>query len=395
MNPVSDFYGSALDQAQVSYVLPNLTNVITPLLAIYGDHVAHNIQTTIALLGNKPARWRPHLKTAKLSYVMRMLVGQGVEAVKCSTTLELLRACEAGFKDILLAYPITGSSCGRVREIAEAFPQIAVSVLVDSEQHLNRWVGGRVAVFLDIDPGMKRTGVPQENLKQISHLAQQAVSAGVLFRGLHYYDGHLNDADIQTRTEKAHAGYDHLLKIVLLLESQGIPIGEVVTTGTPAFPCALSYTGFAGASFIHRLSPGTVVYGDQSSRASLPSGFGYRQAALVLSRVVSATESGRFTCDAGHKSVSVDAGVPNCEINGWVGLIPLKPTEEHLPVSVAPGALAPELGEILYLVPRHICPTVNNFSHALLIREGKIAGVEEVSARGHEGPMWRNDLQLG
>jgi D-serine deaminase-like pyridoxal phosphate-dependent protein len=389
MDSLSDVPTSVLDHPVADYSIRDLSDVLTPALAIYADNVAHNIQTTIALLGNDPARWRPHLKTAKLSYVMQMLAAQGVEAVKCATTLELLRACEAGFKDVLLAYPITGSSCGRVLQIADASPEIAVSVLVDSERHVNQWAESRVGVFLDIDPGMKRTGIPQENLEQISQVAQQAVNAGVLFRGLHYYDGHLSDANIQTRTAKAHAGYDHLLKIVLLLESQGIPIGEVITTGTPTFPCALLYSGFARASFIHRLSPGTVVYGDQGSRASLPPAFGYRPAALVLSRVVSATAPGRFTCDAGHKSVSVDAGVPNCEINGWAGLVPLAPTEEHLPVSVGPGALVPELGEILYLVPRHVCPTVNNFSHALLIRNGEIAGVEEVSARGHEGPLWR------
>jgi D-serine deaminase-like pyridoxal phosphate-dependent protein len=120
----------------------------------------------------------------------------------------------------------------------------------------------------------------------------------------------------------------------------------------------------------------------------LPSSFGYRPAALVLSRVVSTSVAGRVACDAGHKAVSVDAGVPNCVVLGWEGLVPLHPSEEHLPISVAAGAATPALGEILYLVPKHVCPTVNNFSQALIVEDGEVAGVEAVSARGREGPIW-------
>jgi hypothetical protein len=42
---------------------------------------------------------------------------------------------------------------------------------------------------------------------------------------------------------------------------------------------------------------------------------------------------------------------------------------------------------VLYLLPRHICPTVNNFDSALLVRNGQIESIEKVSARGHEAPL--------
>jgi hypothetical protein len=38
-------------------------------------------------------------------------------------------------------------------------------------------------------------------------------------------------------------------------------------------------------------------------------------------------------------------------------------------------------------LPRHICPTVNNFEHAVIVRGGKIESVERVSARGREAPV--------
>jgi D-serine deaminase-like pyridoxal phosphate-dependent protein len=289
---------------------------------------------------------------------------------------------------VLLAYPVAGANARRAAEIALAFPHVTVSVLVDSLLQIDPWAGSRIDVFLDIDPGMGRTGLPQDDGEQIVRVAQSLKERGIRFRGLHYYDGHLRDSDLETRTRKAHAGYDRLLEIVGLLESKGIDVGEVIAGGTPVLPCVLSYPGFKSTPFIQRASPGTVVYFDSDTLAVLPSSMDYRPAALVLTRVVSTSVPGRSACDAGHKAVSVDSGVPNCVVLGWDGLLPLKPSEEHLPVSVAPGAVAPALGEILYLFPRHICPTVNNFSEALIVQDGEIVGVEPVSARGREGPLW-------
>jgi D-serine deaminase-like pyridoxal phosphate-dependent protein len=287
---------------------------------------------------------------------------------------------------------VAGSNAQRAAEIARAFPQVTVSALVDSLAQIKQWVGSPIGIFLDIDPGMGRTGLPQDDGEQIVRVAQDLKESGIRFRGLHYYDGHLRDADLETRTRKAHAGYDRLLEIVGLLERGGVEVGEVIAGGTPVLPCVISYPGFKGTRFIYRASPGTVVYCDTDTLGVLPSSIGYRLAALVVARVVSTSVRGRFACDAGHKAVSVDAGVPNCVVLGWDGLLPAHPSEEHLPVSVAPGVAAPALGEILYLAPKHVCPTVNNFSEALIIQrsgqDAEVAGVETVSARGREAPVW-------
>jgi D-serine deaminase-like pyridoxal phosphate-dependent protein len=103
--------------------------------------------------------------------------------------------------------------------------------------------------------------------------------------------------------------------------------------------------------------------------------------------VVSRPAPGRITCDAGHKTVSADAGTPTCHAIGRPELSPSRPSEEHLPIDAPPSASLPEIGETLYLVPMHICPTVNNFDHALIVAGGKVVGVERVTARGREIPL--------
>lgn len=370
-----------------SYTVSSVEDVMTPALVVYPEIIASNIERTLALLSGDANRWRVHIKTAKLGYTLRMMIERGIFNFKCATTLELLVACQCGAADVLVAYPVIGANARRVQEIAEQFPAVRVSVLVENEEQARQWRGSRLGVFVDINPGMNRTGIDEGHGAEVFNLAKAIGAAGLEFRGLHYYDGHRREPDEQKRTAAAHCGYDRLLEIVNEIERIGIRVPEVITAGTPTLPSSISYEGFRSAAFIHRVSPGTVVYCDATSLAQLSAKYGYRPAVLVLSRVVSHPRVGIVTCDGGHKSVSADSGVPTCVVLGHPELTPLSPSEEHLPLQVAEGAAGPKVGTLLYLLPRHICTTVNNFNDALVVRNGEIESMEKVSARGREAAL--------
>jgi D-serine deaminase-like pyridoxal phosphate-dependent protein len=370
-----------------AYEIASVGDVMTPALAIYLDIVESNIERTVDLLGGDPERWRPHVKTAKLAAVMERLVAHGVGNFKCAATFELLTVCEAGARDVVVAYPCLGARARRVQQIASQFPDVRISNLVENEDDVELWRGTGIGVFIDVNPGMNRTGIEQHDLQQIIRVVRTVQQAAVSFRGIHYYDGNRREPVLAERTALAHSGYDQLLCVVESLKSRGWVVEEVITSGTPALPCSLSYAGFQSAGFIHRVSPGTLIYADLNSVAQLPPDWGYRPAAVVLSMIVSHPEEGLVICDAGHKTVSADAGFPNCAVLGHPELIPQRPSEEHLPIRVETGHQPPGRGEIIYLVPRHVCPTVNNFDHALIASKGHLAGVAPVSARGREAPL--------
>jgi D-serine deaminase-like pyridoxal phosphate-dependent protein len=365
------------------YAVSNTSRIVTPALLIYPEKLHHNIKATIAMVGGDANRWRPHIKTAKLSAVVKGYIRDGLRQFKCSTTLELLTACEAGAPDVLVAFSLVGGNALRVREIALKYPNTRVAVLAESRAQAEQWMDAPVSVFLDLNSGMNRTGIETDDVDEMIRLARLL---GANFRGLHWYDGHVSMLDPDERKAQAFAGYDRLMKVVGAFQSAGIAVEEVVTSGTPAAPYGYQYSGFRNAAFIHRISPGTVVYNDLSSLKQLP-GYGYVPAAVVMATVVSHPKAGMITCDAGHKAVGVDSGVPNCAVLGHPELTPLKPSEEHLPMEVAAGSVVPAIGEKLYLVPRHVCPTVNNFDQALIVDKGEIVGVEVVNARGHEHPL--------
>jgi D-serine deaminase-like pyridoxal phosphate-dependent protein len=368
------------------YLIESAPELLTPALAIYPDIVDSNIAATLRLLGGDANRWRPHVKTAKLGFIMRRIAERGVAQAKCSTTLELAAACDAGIADVLLAYPVVGANAARVREIAEQHRGARISVLVENPAQVSGWKGTRIGIFIDVNPGMDRTGIEQDRLSGILDIARAAEAAGLEFRGLHYYDGHISAQDLREREAQAHRGYDRLMQIASEMTRAGFHVGEVITSGTPAFPCAASYQPFRNADFVHRVSPGTVVYCDMTSPTQLPAEWGYQPAAVVVATVVSHPKADYLTCDAGHKAVSADAGLPTCELIGRPDLAPLKPSEEHLPIKVN-GGVRPEIGEALYLVPRHVCPTVNNFDDALIVEGNRVVAVERVTARGHEKAM--------
>ena len=366
-----------------AYALSETGSVQTPALLIYPAIVDSNIQATLRMLDGDANRWRPHIKTVKSAAVLKRLYAHGVVNLKCATTLELHVACHSGAADVLLAFSVSGANAARVVDLAQHHRETKISVLVENEKQARSWRGAPVGIFIDVNGGMNRTGISPEREAEIRGLAEYL---GSQFRGLHYYDGNMSAYSGAELVEQAHTGYERLRALVDALTAANFPPQEVITSGTPSTPAAISFEGFRSAPFIHRVSPGTVVFSDLNSLKQLPN-YGYAPAAVVLSTVVSQPTADFITCDAGHKAVTVDSGVPNCVVIGRPELAALKPSEEHLPLQVSEGASSPAIGELLYLLPKHVCPTVNNFDEALFVVNGRIDSIAPIDARGHERPL--------
>jgi D-serine deaminase-like pyridoxal phosphate-dependent protein len=352
---------------------------------IDADLVDANIRAVLAQCGGDPLRWRPHVKTAKIAEVIARFDMHGLTRFKCATTKELRVLLELGAPDVLLSFPVVGANAARVRELAAWHRKTRVSVLIESADHLTAWDRSGLGVFVDCNSGMDRTGHDPSDVDDLAALVRAIAAAGCEFRGIHWYDGHMSLPDLRGREQAAHAGYDRLLELVAALSARSVNVPEIVVAGTPAAPCALSYPHWNRVSASVQISPGTVVYNDSTSLAQIPASWGLVAAAHVLATVVSHPRPGRFTCDAGHKTVSADAGVPTCSVVGHPDWTPAKPSEEHLPIDCANAAEVPRLGATVLLLPRHICPTVNNFDEALLTRGGSVDRPVRVSARGRDG----------
>lgn len=366
---------------------PHSGRLLTPALLIDLEAAEHNARAMAARAGN---RWRPHVKTLKQAALVRVLLEAGVRSFKCATLPELAlvlatiaEAPPQGACDVLLAFPASRPALREALRLAATHPAIEVQLLADSPEHLAELdegvaaAGARAPVLLDVDTGMRRTGrLAQEwaaALPRLSGLGAVEVA------GLHGYEGHLTWA----RREEAIVGYDALCALASALPR---PPRLVVTSGSHTYAHALAHAGLSGGPWTHQVSPGTIVLDDLRTREATED-LGLRQAAFVVSRVVSAPGPGRVTLDAGSKALAPDRPPPNCAVLGWPGLEPLGASEEHLPVRVTSGP-APAVGQLLFLVPAHVCTTVNLHARALLLREGKVRDAP-VDAAGHR--LWTSD----
>jgi D-serine deaminase-like pyridoxal phosphate-dependent protein len=250
-----------------------------------------------------------------------------------------------------------------------------VSVLTEDPGHAREVLelDAGLGLFVDLDPRFGRSGIPIDDRAWI---AATVHACGESLRGLHAYEGQVRDRTPADRALRCAPLFDAVCDVV---REHRLEARETVTSGTPTFVEALQHPGLALLS--RTVSPGIVVYWDLNSEALGIEGF--TCAASVLARVASAPGPGRVTLDAGSKSLDAAAGDPCCAVEGWPGLEPLRPWEEHLPVLVRSGA-APRVGELLELLPRHVCPMVNLADEAVLIDGGRVSGIVAVAARGHE-----------
>jgi D-serine deaminase-like pyridoxal phosphate-dependent protein len=372
--------------SEEAYRIADIEQMLTPALIVFEAAVDSNIAASIKHAGGDPNRLRPHIKTAKLQRVIRRYVHFGILQCKCATTREFEVACASGMRDVLVSYPMMGRNARRIEELSARYPDVVVAVLVDHRDQIEQW-GRSIGIFIDVNPGMDRTGISSERSEMALDLAHAIIGSRRTFRGLHYYDGHLGSYEFETRRSLAIKGYEQLARLASAIEDAGIQVGEVITSGTFVFMFASDFAPLVQAKWAHRLSPGAAIYGDTNVIQNIPAEYGFHPAIVVATRVVSHPRSDLLTCDAGLKAVAGFAGLPNCAVLGRPDLVPQRMSEEHLTLQAPPDSVLPDLGSILYLVPRHAGLTVNNFNVALFKSSDGTLTLEPVSAQGHEPPI--------
>ena len=101
---------------------------------------------------------------------------------------------------------------------------------------------------------------------------------------------------------------------------------------------------------------------------------------LVISRVISVVDENTICTDLGHKSVAAENPLPRVHFLNAEDAEPIGQSEEHLVVKV-PDASVYKVGDVLYGVPVHICPTVALYDRAIVIENNKAVDEWRVIAR--------------
>lgn len=359
------------------YRIQNVETVDSPSIALYLENLKFNVQEMISLVHGDTQRLMLHIKTNKMPKVMDFLLASGISNFKASTISEAEIAAEAGANSVLIAHQLVGPKVDRFLELCQHYPKTQFSTLIDnlgSAELLNGKAleSGTVAhIYIDINNGMDRSGIKiGTGLDDLMNYLE--TSKGLYFQGLHVYDGHLRDPEFAKRNEKIEHDLEKVTGYFNKVKNH-YPEAKMICGGTPSFTSHLLEEN-------RITSPGTCVlwdwgYGEKLTEQS------FRYAALVITRVISKPTEGIITVDMGHKSVSaenpIDKRIKFLNLDNYELL---SQSEEHGVIRVSDWDHW-KVGDVLYGVPYHICPTINLHDEVSVIEDGKKVYTWDITAR--------------
>jgi len=349
------------------YTITNVNELDSPALVFFPERMKENIRL-LKEMAPDTSRLRPHVKTNKCAEVCRMMLDAGIYKFKCATIAEGEMLGMINAPDVLLAYQPTGPRAQRFLALVTKYPNTKFACLVDNLSTATALSAEavknnkEVAVFIDINSGMNRTGItPKDALPlylQIKNLK------GITVKGLHAYDGHLRDTDLAARTQRCDEAFALVEKLHHDIQLQTGDNLTIVAGGTPTFQIHSKRKDVES-------SPGTFIFTDKSNQQSIADQ-PFIFAALVVARIASKPAPDIITVDLGHKAIASENPLANrVTFLNAEGLEPIGHSEEHL-VLKAPLNNTHQVGDVLYGVPYHICPTVALYETAAVIQNGAI-----------------------
>jgi D-threonine aldolase len=359
------------------YEAVNVNEYDSPALLLYPSRIEENI---VKLIERVDVRLlRPHVKTNKTAEVSALMMEAGIKKFKAATIAESEMLAMIKAPDVLLAYPPTIPKIKRLIRLMQKYPDTQFSCLVDNAKtaiaisDLFTSANMAAGIFIDLNLGMNRTGVRPENAISLFEKLHSLPALNIF--GLHAYDGHIKDRDINIRTKDCLHAFEPVSKLKQALEEI---VGHSTTLIAGGSPTCFIHAEAGG----RECSPGTFVFWDKGYTENLPEQ-PFEWAAILVSRVISIPAPDMICVDLGYKSVACENPLPRVYFINAPEAIPTAQSEEHLVLKV-PDSSKFSPGDILYGVPWHICPTVALYDKALIVENNTIVNSWEVIARKRE-----------
>lgn len=343
----------------------------TPALVIDMDRVARNIARIQVVCDKAGVANRPHIKTHKSPLLAQMQIAAGAKGITCQKLGEAEVMADAGIDDILISYNLIGDE--KMARLAALQAKASVTVAADNSTVIAGLAKAAAQsrrpldVVVECDTGRKRAGV-ETSREAIALACEIAATPGLVFAGFMLYPTETGWPAAQTFYDEALAG----------VREAGLEPRIVSTGGTPN----LRHVGSLRGATEHRF--GTYIYNDRMQVAAGVADWD-DCALTIYATVVSRAGPDRGIIDAGSKTLTSDTGGG---LDGH-GLILEHPqariarfAEEHGFLDLARSNTRPDVGDVVRIVPNHVCVVVNMFDEAVMVRGDEIIGTLPIAARG-------------
>jgi D-serine deaminase-like pyridoxal phosphate-dependent protein len=355
----------------------------TPALVVDLDVFDRNVTLMAERARAAGVALRPHAKSHKTSALARRQIAAGAAGVCCAKLGEAEVLAARGIHGLLVTSPIVGAlAAERAARLALAMPDFAL--VVDHEDGVAEIAAAAqalrtgVAVVIDIDPGLGRTGASSTD--QVLAIARAIAAAPTLrFLGVQCYGGqwqHMEGA--AARAAAVRQGMEPLKATIAALTAEGFAPGLVTGGGTGTFAADT-----AEAIYTER-QVGSYALMDRQYRDCLgrDADGDFEQSLFVQAQVVSVNAQAWVTVDAGLKALATDGPAPVPAAGGrFAGCHYAFFGDEHGLLMRPPGGPVAR-GERVELVAPHCDPTFDRYDFVYLVRGDVLVDIARVDGRG-------------
>lgn len=231
--------------------------ILVPTLLLDEEKCRRNIRMMAEKARTAVVAFRPHFKTHVSHEIGEWFREEGVERITVSSFRMAQYFAEAGWKDILVAFPVNIPEIDTINNLAE---RIRLSLLVESVYTADFLAGrlrNHVEVFIKIDFGYHRTGVDYRDTEQIDNIIRAVESSGKMkFSGFLSHAG--NSYNARGRREILGVHEETIVKALELKKHYVVehPGLKISLGDTPTCSVADNF------SAIDEIRPGNFVFYD-------------------------------------------------------------------------------------------------------------------------------------
>jgi D-serine deaminase-like pyridoxal phosphate-dependent protein len=352
------------------------TDVDTPALLVDLDALEANIARISAACRRSGINWRPHTKGIKVPQIARKLIDAGAIGITCAKLGEAEVMAARGFSDILIANQIVGPQ--KIARLVALRPKSDVMIAVDCRENVAaiadaaRAAGVTIRVVIEVNMGMNRAGVePGAGCLALARFI--ATQKGVRFAGLMGWEGQTAGIpDQKTKEAAVRAAVSAIVQTAEMCREAGLPVDIVSCGGTGTYWISAAQPG------ITEIQAGGGVFCDVHYAKDF--GVAHPYALTIMTTVTSRPTPNRIVCDAGKKTMSSDAAVP--EPLGLGTLRSVRLSAEHGAVELETPSETPRVGDRLEWVVGYSDTTVHLHDDIYATRRGRIEAVWPIVGRG-------------
>ncbi|MFP3959209.1 MAG: alanine racemase [Spirochaetaceae bacterium] len=350
-----------------------------PTLVVDRGRVHENIRRMRGKAAKSGTAFRPHFKTHQSAVVGEWFREQQVESITVSSVRMARYFADHGFSDITIAFPLNLRELGAVGELASRVRLNLLVLTTEAARALSDEVTAPVGVWIKVDVGYGRTGIPWEDAGGVIDLASlieklpRVELEGILTHAGQSY----HVAERARRADLFRNTAAGLGKLRDAMREAGIVHCRISVGDTPSTTAVEEFDG------VDEVRPGNFVYFD-AQQWHLGSCEESQIAAAVACPVVAVhADRGEILLYGGAVHLSAQAEehpeMSGLKMHGYVvesrsdGWGPIRPgsfvdrvSQEHGVARVEKDMLSRiRPGDLVCVIPVHSCLVVDALDHGI------------------------------